>query len=83
VAEDHRLPDPHRAEAAVVEVVQIRAADAAGADADLDVARPEVRDGRRFDPKVVRGVDDDGERHGADLSRDHDGDVPTAIIASL
>jgi predicted secreted protein len=35
VTEDHRLLQPHRAEAAVVIVVQVGAADAAGLDTDL------------------------------------------------
>ena len=40
VAENHRLANPHRAEAAMVEVVQIGAADAAGFDGHLDLAGP-------------------------------------------
>ena len=38
VAEDHRLPDPHRAEAALVVIMQVRTADPAGGNADADFA---------------------------------------------
>jgi hypothetical protein len=39
VPECHRLPDPHRAEAAVMVVMQVGAADPAGCNPDLDIAR--------------------------------------------
>jgi hypothetical protein len=56
VAEDHRLLEPHRAEAAVKIVVQIGAADTARLDAHLDLVGPE-RGGRdRLDAKVFRRV---------------------------
>src|SRR5829696_10053718 len=63
VAENHRLLDPDRAEAAVLVIVQIRAADAADGDAHLDVLRPERRHLGRFEPQVAGRMDDDGERH--------------------
>jgi hypothetical protein len=38
MTEDHGLAHPHGAEAAMVEIMQIRSADAAGLDGDLDLA---------------------------------------------
>jgi hypothetical protein len=62
VAEHHRLLDPHGAEAAMVEIVQVRAADAARLDRDADLVGS-GRDRRHgLDPQVLRGVDDDAER---------------------
>ena len=60
VTEDHGLAHPHGAEAAMVEIMQIRSADAAGLDGDLDLS---FTCGLRFaflDPKVAGGVNDDG-----------------------
>ena len=48
VAEDHRLLQPHGAEPAVEIVVQVRAADAAGLDAHLDVVRAHRGQRRRI-----------------------------------
>ena len=59
VAEHHRLLDADGAEAAVLVVVQVRAADAAGAHAHAGLAGA---DGGRldgFDAKVAGGVDDE------------------------
>ena len=59
VPERHRLLDPHGAEAAVVVVVQVRAADAARRDADADLVRSRRHDGDVLDPQVLGRVDDD------------------------
>ena len=56
----HRLLDPHRAEAAMMVVVQVRAADAAGGDLDAHFVGRRCRIGIAVDPQVFRGVDDDG-----------------------
>ena len=58
VAKDHRLAQPHRAEAAVVVIVQVGTADAAEGDAHADVARAEPGDFRLLDPQVLRRVGD-------------------------
>ncbi len=64
VPQDHRLAQPHGAEAALLVVMQVRAADAAGADADLHLAGP-GRFGRdRLDAQVAGGVDDDSLHSG-------------------
>jgi hypothetical protein len=60
VAEDHRLLQPHSAEAAVEIVVQVRAADAAGLDPHLDIVRAERRQRHGFDPQVFRCVQHGG-----------------------
>ena len=61
VAQHHRLLDAHGAEAAVLEVVQVRAADAAGAHAHLQlVAARSSGVAIVFDAQVAGGVDDEG-----------------------
>src|SRR5262245_61032516 len=73
VAQNHRLANPHRTEAAVVEIVEIGAANAARLDSDLDLARPHFLRLAILDPQVARGVNDDGF-HGffsSDDGRDH------------
>ena len=68
MAEHHRLPHAHRAEAAMQVVVQVRAADAAGADAH---ARRRVGPSSGavdlLDAQILFGMDDDGERMAASL----------------
>ena len=59
VAEDHRLPQPHRAEAAVAVVVQVRTADAAGREPDADLAGTGRRDLAGLDAQVLGGMNDD------------------------
>ena len=56
MAKDHRLLDPHGTEAAVIEVMKIRAADATGADGDGDLTNSRGLFGTFLDPEVVRGV---------------------------
>ena len=60
VARDQRFADADRAEAAVLVVVQVRAADAAVADAHLDVVQPERRDIGLPDSDIPGGMDDYG-----------------------
>src|SRR5882757_8298184 len=60
VSERHRLLDPDRAKTAMVIIVQIRTADAAGGDFDADFACARRRVGKAVDPQVFWGVDDDG-----------------------
>ncbi len=69
VAERHRLLDPHRAEAAMVIIMQIGAADAAGCDLDADLTAGRCRIGIIVDPQILRSVNDDGA-HGQ-FSRSH------------
>ena len=66
VAEDHRLAHADRAEAAVVVVVQIGAADAAGLDGDLDLSGPGSLRLALLDAQVLGGMNDNGF-HGAIL----------------
>src|SRR6185369_7352585 len=56
VAEDHRLLEPHRAEAAVVVIVQVGAADAARLDAHFDIARAQCRDCNLLDAEILYGM---------------------------
>ena len=58
VAEDHRLAQAHRSEAAVVVIMQVRTADAAESDANAHVARAERGDFRLLDPQVLRRMSD-------------------------
>ena len=58
VAEDHRLAQAHRSEAAVVVIMQVRAADAAEGDAHANVARAERGDFRLLDPQILRRMGD-------------------------
>ena len=60
MTEDHRLAHPHRAEAAMVEIMQIRSADAAGLDGDLDLSRTGRLGFAFLDPKIAGGMNDDG-----------------------
>jgi hypothetical protein len=56
VAQNHRLAQPHGAEAAIEIVVEVGAADAAGLDAHLDLAGTEWRGGHRLDAKILGRV---------------------------
>ena len=60
VAEDHRGLDDERADAPVLVVVHVGAADPDGGDLDEDLARPGLRDLARLDAQVARGVQDGG-----------------------
>ena len=60
VTEDHRLAHPHRAEAAMVEIMQIRSADAAGLDGDLDLSRTGCLGFALLDPQIASRMNDDG-----------------------
>ena len=64
MAKDHRLPQPHEAETAMVEVMQVRAADAPGLDPDGDLAGPGRFDRTLFDAEVAGRVDDDAAHEG-------------------
>src|SRR5690606_10042255 len=57
VTEDDRLAHADRAETAVVEVVQVRAADAAGADAHQHLIIGRRSDGLALDTDVMRAVE--------------------------
>src|SRR5690606_15661883 len=57
----------HCAEAAVVVIMQVRAADAAARKADLHLAGAGRGKGAFLDPQVLRGMDDDGF-HGITLT---------------
>lgn len=59
VPEDHRFAHPHRAEAAVVEVVQVRPANAARLDGDLDLPRSGQLLLMLLDAQIAGGMDDD------------------------
>jgi hypothetical protein len=58
VAKNHRLAEAHGSKPAVVEIVQVRAADAAEGDAHANVARAERRDSCLLDPQVLRRMGD-------------------------
>ncbi len=60
MAEHHRFLDADRAESTVVEVVQVRAADAAFAHAHTDLAGCYAFSDDGLDPKVLGCVDDEG-----------------------
>jgi len=60
VTEDHGLAHPHRAETAVVEIVQAGPADAAGFYRDLDLARTGRLRFPLLDPKIAGRMNDDG-----------------------
>ena len=60
VAEDHGFFEADRAEAAVVEIVQVRAADAAGSEADLDLTGAGGFFSVVFKAQIARGVDCEG-----------------------
>ena len=59
VPERHGLLQAHGAEAAMVVVVQVGAADAAGLDPDADIARAQRRHLDLLDAEVLRSMDDD------------------------
>jgi hypothetical protein len=59
MAEDHRLAHAHGAEAAMVVIMQVGAADAARLDAHGDLAGAERLDGALLDPQIFRRVDHD------------------------
>src|SRR5262249_43939424 len=60
MAQRHWLLDTHRAEAAVMIVVQIRSADPAIGDLDAHLARFRRGIRKTVDPQVLRRVNDDG-----------------------
>jgi len=60
VTEDHGLAHPHGAEAAMVEVVQVRSADTAGLDRDLDLAGRGHLNFTFLDPQITGRMNDDG-----------------------
>src|SRR6266481_4790686 len=60
VTEDHRLAHSHRAETAMVEIMQIRSADTAGLDGDLDLSRTGCLGLAFLDPKIAGSMNDDG-----------------------
>jgi hypothetical protein len=57
VARNERLADRERADPAVLEVVQVRAADAGRAEPDLDLVGRQLGACCLFEPQVVRGMD--------------------------
>src|ERR1051325_5457878 len=57
VTEDHRFLEAHRAEATVIIIMQVGAADAAGLDPHLDVAEPERWRGDLVDAKILHGME--------------------------
>jgi hypothetical protein len=65
MAEDHRLAQAHGAKTAVVEVMEIGAADAPEGDSHRNLAGANLRRGHVFDPQVLRSIGDDGA-HGSD-----------------
>ncbi len=60
MAEDHGLAYAHRAEASILIVVEVRAANAAGFDGDFDLARACLAGIALFDAQVAGSVNDDG-----------------------
>ena len=67
----HRLLDANDAEAAVMVIVQVGAADAAIGDLDADLARAGRRIRVAVDPQILRGVNDDGAHGFVPQFRDH------------
>ena len=67
MAKDHRLAQAHSAKAAMVEIMEIGAADASEANPHPDLAGANLSHGDLFDPQVFRGIGDDGA-HGSDPS---------------
>ena len=59
MTEDHRLAHPHRAEAAMVEIMQIRSADTAGLDGDFDLSRTDYFGFAFLDPQIAGSMNDD------------------------
>src|SRR5207253_2011779 len=64
VAENHRLLQPHGAEAAVEVIMQVGATDASGLDADLDLTGSKRRGCHALDAKVLGRVEHGGA-HGS------------------
>ena len=60
VAQDHRLAYPHRAEAAMVEIMQVGSADAAGLRRDLDLFGTGRLGFAFLNPQIAGSMDDDG-----------------------
>ena len=60
MAEDHRLLQQNRADAPLVVVVKVRAADTAGFDAHADIAWTRCRQCDLVDAQVFGGMNDDG-----------------------
>ncbi|SCY68443.1 hypothetical protein SAMN03159288_03654 [Rhizobium sp. NFACC06-2] len=58
MAEDHWLPHAHGAEAAMVVIMQVGAADAARFDGDLDLSRTGLLGLPFLNPQILRRVDD-------------------------
>jgi hypothetical protein len=67
MAKDHRLAQAHSAKTAVVEIVEIRAADASEADPDANLVQANLGRVDLLDPQVLRGIGDDGA-HGFNSS---------------
>ena len=67
MAKDHRLAQAHNAKTAVVEVMEIGAADASEANPHQNFVGADLGRGHLFDPQVLRGIGDDGA-HGSDPS---------------
>ena len=81
MAQHHRLAQPHRAEAAMLVVVQVGAADAAVADADADLARAGLERRMVLDAEVLRRVDDDGAHHLTSVSSGPAGEMRRHVVA--
>lgn len=77
MAEHHRLLQPDRAEAAVPEVMQVGAADAAHRDIDAHLARADLAGVLLFEPQVVRPVD-----HDTHATHTHDHPPQTTGVSS-
>ncbi len=60
VPQRHGLLDAHRAEAAMVIIMQIGTADAAIGDLDAHLARPRHGVGKIIDPQILRRMNYDG-----------------------
>jgi len=67
MAQRHRLLEPHGAEAAVLEIMQVRATDATKGHAHLQLARSGLFFVQRIHAQVFGGVTDHGF-HGMSLS---------------
>ena len=59
MAQNHRLPEPDNAEAAMIVVMQIRAANAAGGKPDRNLAWTRLFLGMRLDAQVAGLMNDD------------------------
>ncbi len=65
---DHRFPQPNRAEAAVVVVMQVRSADPARRQPQPHLSRPLGFLGPVLDPQVTRGMNDNRPHHSTGVS---------------